>query len=350
MISSKNTSPQKIAFYTALLLALLLALCSLLLKASWTGFLSAFAVSFLLSYIFFLNSLRKFIYRKIKLIYKFIHQTKATRQEEFFNKNVLPQKSIEEVSKDVEKWAIQKREEIASLQRNEKFRKEFLLNLAHELKTPVFAIQGYIHTLLDGALEDPEVNKTFLRNATKNIDRLCRLIDDLDEISRLESGENQLDPEVFVIQDLVRDVFDTLSLKAKNRGVRFSIKKGCEAPPLPVYADKEKIRQVLINLLDNSIKYGKHEGHTMASFYNTDGQRILVELSDNGIGIPEEHLPRVFERFYRTDKARSREAGGTGLGLAIVKHIIEAHGQTINVRSKPDIGSTFGFTLKVGRE
>lgn len=347
MFKTKNLSPQRLAALTALLLALILAGGSLLLKPEWTGFAITFVLTFLLAYGLFSYMLQQFIYRKIKLIYKFIYQTKATRREEFFYKNVLPQKTIEEVSEDVEKWAIQKSDEIESLRRNEKFRKEFLQNLAHELKTPVFAVQGYVHTLMDGAVNDPAVNKLFLQNAAKSIDRLCSLIADLDEISRLESGEMQLNREPFVIQELMKDVFDALSLKAKQKQIRFSIKKGCEAPPLTVFADKEKIRQVLINLVDNSIKYGRHDGNTIASFYNMDGQRVLVEISDDGLGISEEHLSRVFERFYRTDRARSRDAGGTGLGLAIVKHIVEAHEQTINVRSLPDLGSTFGFTLEI---
>lgn len=349
MIQGKNTSPQKLAASTALVLALVLAAGSLLLQRSWIVVTSTLVITFFIAYGLFLYTLQQFIYRKIKLIYKFIYQTKATKREEFFYKNLLPEKSIEEVSQDVEKWAIQKRNEIENLQRNEKFRKEFLLNLAHELKTPVFAVQGYIHTLLDGALEDPDVNKLFLEKATRNIDRLCRLIDDLDEISRLESGELKINKEIFVIQDLIKEVFDNLSLKAAGKEIKFSIKKGCEVP-IQVNADKEKIHQVLINLVDNSIKYGNKGGQTVASVYRMDGQRILIEISDNGIGMPEEHLPRIFERFYRTDSARSREAGGTGLGLAIVKHIIEAHEQTINVRSKINVGSSFGFTLEEGKE
>jgi len=347
MLKAKNLSPQKLAGFTALILSTIITLGALMINAQWKIGLIAFTLTFLVSYYLYLYTLQNFIYRKIKLIYKFIYQTKASKREEFFNKNILPLKTIEEVSEDVEKWASQKKEELENLRRNEEFRKEFLLNLSHELKTPIFAVQGYIHTLLDGALEDPNVNKVFLKNATKNIDRLCRLIDDLDEISKLESGEMTINAENFVIQDLIRDVFDTLSLKANTKGIKFSVKKGCEAP-IHVLADKEKVRQVLINLIDNSIKYGRQEGHTVASIYVMDDKRVLIEISDDGIGIAEEHLPRVFERFYRTDRARSRDIGGTGLGLAIVKHIIEAHGQTINIRSKPEIGSTFGFTLESG--
>lgn len=347
MFKAKNLSPQKLAGFTALILSGIITFGAVLISADWKIILTAFVLTFLVSYYLYLYTLQNFIYRKIKLIYKFIYQTKASKREDFFNKNILPLKTIEEVSEDVEKWASQKKEELDMLRRNEEFRKEFLLNLSHELKTPIFAVQGYIHTLLDGALDDPSVNKLFLKNATKNIDRLCRLIDDLDEISKLESGEMTINKENFTIQDMIRDVFDTLSLKANTKGIKFLVKKGCEAP-IHVQADKEKVRQVLINLIDNSIKYGRPDGHTVASIYVMDDKRVLVEISDDGIGISEEHLPRVFERFYRTDRARSRDIGGTGLGLAIVKHIIEAHDQTINIRSKPEIGSTFGFTLDSG--
>jgi two-component system phosphate regulon sensor histidine kinase PhoR len=299
-----------------------------------------FIIAYLLTHLF----IQRFIYRKIKLIYKFIYQTKATKREEFYYKNVLPQKSIEEVSEDVEKWAEQRKEEIEMLKQNEAYRKEFLQNLSHEFKTPVFAIQGYVDTLLNGALEKQDVNRKFLENASRNIERLVNLIDDLDEITKLESGEVVLQKSNFVIQDLVREVFESLSIKAANKNAKCTIKKGCESP-ISVYADIEKTRQVLINLVDNAIKYGKQDGVIEASIYNTDGKNILVEISDDGLGIAEEHLPRIFERFYRTDYGRSRNIGGTGLGLAICKHIVEADGHSIHVRSKEDIGTTVGFTL-----
>ena len=303
-------------------------------------FAMLFAIAFFLTHYF----IQRFIYRKIKLIYKFIYQTKATKREEFYNKNILPQKSIDEVSADVAKWATRRSEEVEKLRQNEAYRKEFLQNLSHEFKTPVFAIQGYVDTLLNGALENPEVNRRFLDNAYKNVNRLVNLIDDLDEISKLESGEQPLQPVNFTIQELFREVFESLSIKAHEKNISCFIKKGCENP-ITVHADKKKIRQVLTNLVENAIKYGKENGQLEASIYNTDGKNILVEISDDGIGIAEEHLPRIFERFYRTDFGRSRNIGGTGLGLAICKHIIEAHGHSIHVRSKPDVGSTFGFTL-----
>ena len=302
-------------------------------------------VIFLGSYGLILYTLQTFIYRKIKLIYKFIYQTKASKREEFYYKNILPQKSIDEVREDVETWAYQRKEEIELLQQNETFRKEFLQNLSHELKTPIFAIQGYVDTLINGAMDNADVNKKFLQSTSRNIDRLVNLVDDLDAISKLESGEQHLQKDSFTIQELVKEVYETLSIKADKREIKCIIKKGCEQP-LSVYADKEKVRQVFINLVDNAIKYGKQLGTIEASFYKVDGARILIEISDDGSGIAEEHLLRIFERFYRTDLARSRKVGGSGLGLAICKHIVEAHGQTIHVRSKIDVGSTFGFTLQ----
>jgi two-component system phosphate regulon sensor histidine kinase PhoR len=256
----------------------------------------------------------------------------------------LPKKSIDEVREDVEQWASMRSDEIETLRNNESYRKEFLQNLAHEFKTPIFAIQGYVDTLLDGAMENPELSKKFLQNAARNVERMVTLVSDLDEITKLESGAQPLNESHFIIQELIKDIYESLSIKTAKKNIKCSFKKGCEQP-VSVYADKEKIKQVITNIVSNSTKYGKENGHIVASIYKTDGKHVLVELSDDGIGIAEEHLPRIFERFYRTDRGRSRDIGGTGLGLAICKHIIEAHGQTIHARSKPDIGTTIGFTL-----
>lgn len=344
MLDTKNLTPGQIAAMNAFTIALAGGLANFLFIRTWWVPVVTFGVMFIISYFLTFYVIQRFIYRKIKLIYKFIFQTKATRREEFYYKNILPQKSLEEVGEDVEKWATQRKEEIEVLRQNEAYRKEFLQNLSHEFKTPVFAIQGYVDTLLEGALDRPEVNKKFLQNASRNVERLVNLIDDLDEISKLESGQQQLHYSNFIIQDLTREVFELLTIKAQEKNIKFTIKKGCESP-ITVFADKEKIRQVLINFVDNAIKYGKNNGMVEASFYNTDGSNILIELSDDGMGIAEEHLMRIFERFYRTDYGRSRNIGGTGLGLAICKHIIEAHGHSIHVRSKQDVGTTFGFTL-----
>ena len=349
MLSQKNLSPQQLSALTALVLSVPTTLAILIFKPVWWIVLVSFIVIFLGSYGLILFTLQTFIYRKIKLIYKLIYQTKASKREEFYYKNILPQKGIDEVREDVEAWAQQRKIEIEVLQQNEVYRKEFLQNLSHELKTPIFSIQGYVDTLLNGALHNDEVNTKFLQSTARNVDRLVNLVDDLDAISKLESGEQDLYFQNFVIQDLLKDVYDSLDIKTKEKDIRLVIKKGCELP-LTVFADKEKIRQVLINLVDNAIKYGKNNGTVEASFYNVDGKNVLIEISDDGAGIAEEHLPRIFERFYRTDLARSRRVGGSGLGLSICKHIIEAHHQTIHVRSKTDVGTTFGFSLPAKRD
>jgi len=349
MFDAKNLSPNKLAALTALILSIPISLGIYVLEGHWLVGLCALLIVFFGSYALILYIIQIFIYRKIKLIYKFINQTKATRREETYYKYILPKKSIDDVRQDVEAWAAQRSSEVAMLRQTESFRKEFLQNLSHEFKTPVFAIQGYIDTLLQGALENPEVNKRFLEKASKNVDRLVNLIQDLDSISKLERGELKLTKQNFIIQDLVREAFESLSLKAEQHGIDFAIKKGCEKP-ITVYADKEKTRQVVSNLIDNSIKYGKNGGHIIASMYNTDGKNILVEISDDGIGIPEQYLGRIFERFFRTGGGRSKEVKGSGLGLSISKHIVEAHGHTIHARSKEGLGTTIGFTLDARKD
>jgi two-component system phosphate regulon sensor histidine kinase PhoR len=349
MFSTKNISPRQLSAFTALILALPVSLLVFFIEKSLLWAFGSFMILFGGAYLLISFMLERFIYRKIKLIYKFINKTKATPKEETYYKYVLPQKSIDEVREDVEEWAAKNEEEIQLLRRNEQFRKEFLQNLSHEFKTPVFAIQGYVDTLLSGALANPDVNKKFLEKTSKNVDRLTHLLNDLDEISRLERGELILYKQNFVIQELVKDVFENLSSKAETSNIHCSIKKGCESP-LTVFADKEKLRQVFTNLIENSIKYGKQGGSITASMYKTDGKHILIEITDDGIGISEKNLPRIFERFYRTEEGRSIDVTGSGLGLAICKHIIEAHGQAIHVRSRENIGTTVGFTLDTRRD
>ena len=349
MLDAKNYSPQKIALLSAttsgLLASLMVGWTAKNLVLAFVSLLIVFGFSFWV--VRFL--VEKFIRRQIKLIYKLIYQTKASKKEEFFQKKILPKQGIKEVGEEVLQWADQRKTEMELLEKNEAFRKEFLQNLSHEFKTPAFAIQGYLETLLAGAMDNPEVSHKFLTNAYKNTERLINLISDLDEITKLESGKQELHYQNFIIQDLINDVYESLTIKSEAKNIHCQIKKGCEQP-IRVYADKEKIRQVLINLVDNAIKYGNNEGKVEASIYKTDNKTILVEITDDGIGIAEEHISRIFERFYRTDYGRSRNIGGTGLGLAICKHIIEAHGQFIQARSKPGIGTTFGFTLKKIKE
>ncbi len=349
MLSTKNISPRQLSFFTSLVLAVPVSFLVFLVEKNWLWAAGSFVVILGGSYLLISFVLERFIYRKLKLIYKFIHQTKATRKEETYFKYVLPQKSIDEVREDVEAWAEENKQEIELLHQNEQFRKEFLQNLSHEFKTPVFAIQGYVDTLLQGALENPQVNKIFLEKTSRNVNRLTNLLNDLDEISSLERGELILYKQNFVIQELIKEVCESLSGKAEISGIHYSIKKGCESP-LTVHADKERIRQVLTNLVENSIKYGKKGGNIIASMYKTDGKHVLVEISDDGIGINEKDLPRIFERFYRTEEGRTIDVTGSGLGLAICKHIIEAHGQTIHVRSTENVGTTVGFTLDTRRD
>ncbi len=226
----------------------------------------------------------------------------------------------------------------------EVYRREFLGNVSHELKTPLFNMQGFILTLLDGGINDPNINLNFLQKSQKNIERMITIVEDLEVISRLETGEATPILSNFSILSLVKEVMEFLEPKASERQIKLMLANDYHETML-VKADKEKIRTVVTNLIENSIKYGSPGGRTKVSFYDMD-ENYLIEISDNGVGIEEKHLARLFERFYRIDRHRSRSQGGSGLGLAIVKHILEAHEQTINVRSAPGFGSTFSFTLK----
>jgi len=344
MFKSKNLSPTTLSAFIASVLFLVVALFSYFFTGNIKSVLITAVATGLLSYLLIQYIIDRFIYRKIKLIYKFISQTKATKREEFFANELLPKKTIEEVKEEVIQWAEERKVEIERLQSNEQFRREFLMNLSHELKTPIFSAQGYIDTLLNGALNDEEVNMLFLQKAAKSIDRLSDLVTDLDEISSIESNRIPINKTVFVIQDLIHDVYDELAQKAATKQISLLIKKGCEND-ITVYADQAKIKQVLVNLVENSINYGRDSGETQAGIYVAGGQEVFIEITDNGIGMKEEQIPRVFERFYRADAARTRHSGGTGLGLAIVKHIIEAHHHTVTCRSKVDVGTSFGFFL-----
>lgn len=343
MASTKNFSPNQLAFSTALMISVAVGICFLFFQILWWHAIIATLCVFILNYLIFLKVLRRFVFRKIKLIYKLIYQTKASKREEMYYKHILPQKSIEEVEEDVTDWANKRNKELETLREMERYRREFLQNFSHEIKTPIFAVQGYLNVLMSGGMEDPDQAMKFLNKAEHNVDRMVHLVSDIDEISRLESDQQTLIQSSFVIQDLIKEVYENVT-PVEGKEIQYGIKRGCEAP-VSVYADREKIRQVIINLVANAAKYASSIGEVTASVYKTDGDRILVEISDNGIGIAEEHLPRVFERFYRTDSGRSRNSGGTGLGLAICKHIVEAHGQTIHVRSTINVGTTVGFTL-----
>lgn len=286
--------------------------------------------------------LERYIYRRVKLIYKTIRQSKLSTPAK--KVRLKQQVSIlDQVEEEVADWAEMQNEEIETLKTLEQYRRKFLGDVSHELKTPIFSIQGYIHTLIDGGLYDEKVNMKYLERAARNVDRLLTIVQDLEAISKLESGELILEIQRFELRDLVNEVFMDLELMAKEKEVHLKFKEGADHN-YKVKGDRDYIRQVLTNLLLNSIKYGREGGQTKVSFYDMD-KHVLVEVSDNGLGIEEKHLKHLFDRFYRVDKSRSRESGGSGLGLSIVKHILEAHNQTINVRSTPGLGSTFGFTM-----
>ena len=345
----KNLTPREIALYSCSTIAILIGLFYVLFQAtsfnnsSLLGFVIFVLTTALVAYSVNLFFIRRYIFRKIKLIYKNIHQLKLDPSQKFTNADV-DSEVLEQVEKDVEQWAKNQQKEIDNLKTLENYRREFLGNVSHELKTPIFNIQGYIHTLIDGGLYDENINEKYLLRAAKNVKRLITIVDDLENISKLESGRLVLDIQGFDIKKLTLEVFETHELQANENNIKLALKEGADKSFM-VKADREYVRQVLDNLVLNSIKYGKANGRTKISFYDMD-KFILIEVSDNGIGIEEKHLKHVFDRFYRVDKSRSRDAGGSGLGLAIVKHIVEAHNQTINVRSSPKLGSTFGFTLE----
>jgi two-component system phosphate regulon sensor histidine kinase PhoR len=271
-----------------------------------------------------------------------------------FLNNEIPQKynQLEEqdsiaILEERVDFLIESREkEVIHFENLDSYRKEYLGNVSHELKTPVFNIQGYVDTLLNGGLEDSSINSDYLRRAEKSIDRLINIIDDLETITQLESGGLDLDIDTFDIAHLCKDIYAALELNAARKNIKLELARKYDKPIL-VRADKFRIRQVLVNLITNSIKYGRENGTTLIelNYMNDD---VVVEISDNGDGIDEKHLPRIFERFYRIDKGRSREQGGTGLGLAIVKHIIEAHDKSIKAESQQGKGTKFTFSLEAG--
>lgn len=345
----KNQTPQQLSLYIAILSAATLASLTLVLKLlgllsiRWSEMALLFVAASIVAFVVNYYLIRYYIFRRIKLIYKIIHRRKFP--PEFKAENLDMSKNIlYDVEKEVADWAEQSSRELEEMERLATYRRRFIGDVSHELKTPIFNIQGFVHTLLDGALHDPEVNVQYLKRAARNVDRLQTIVEDLETINKLESGQMVLELQEFDIHELVDEVYADLEMRARERNIRLSYKEGA-AQHFMVRADKESIRQVLINLVHNSIKYGTDGGVTKVSFYDLESY-ILVEVSDSGIGISEEHLKHVFDRFYRIDKSRSREAGGTGLGLSIVKHIVEAHKQTINVRSTQGQGSTFGFTLE----
>jgi two-component system phosphate regulon sensor histidine kinase PhoR len=333
-----------LVFINAIAVAIALSMVNYYFQQKWFDSLITFAITLVTSYVIFYYLIERYVYSKIKLIYKLIHNLKLGKDLKDALGEYVSADPINDVEHEVKEWARDKKMEIDNLRKQERFRREFLSNISHEFKTPLFALEGYVEALQDDGMKDPELARQFLEKASRNLDRLNFLIKDLDDISKLESGEIPINYEKFDLAYLIKEVFESMEMTAKQYKINLSFKEKYDTATL-VYADREKIRQVLVNLIDNSFKYGKENGSTAIKTYDLHDQ-ILVEVTDDGIGIEEKHLSRLFERFFRTEMSRSRQIGGSGLGLAIVKHIIEAHQQTITVRSTEGLGSTFGFTLQ----
>jgi two-component system phosphate regulon sensor histidine kinase PhoR len=343
----KNLTVNRIAFYSAGILAFVTAMLTVLLQFVMAEIkqrpdetILIFIIVFLCAFLLIRFVINRYLYRRIKLIYKSIRTSKISVPEEKIDAHG---DILSEVEEDVREWAEGQAHEIQTLKTLEDYRKRFLGNVSHELKTPIFSIQGYLDTLLDGGLYDKSINERYLKRASNNVDRILTIVKDLEEISKLESGELMLEVQQFDIKELVKQVYLDLDFPANEKKISLVFKEGADKTYM-VKGDREYIRRVFDNLIMNSIRYGKEGGLTKVSFYDMDKQ-ILIEVSDDGIGIEEKHLKFLFDRFYRVDKSRSRSSGGSGLGLSIVKHIIEGHHQSINIRSTPGVGSTFGFTL-----
>lgn len=334
----------KSAFFTGLFVSLIgMLLLKYLFKLEQEivlpfGFL-LFLLTVVFSFIILQYRAERFIYNRIKKIYDDVALLESSP---FANQPITT--DMETLSRKVKKFATDKKLEIEMLQVREEYRREFLGNVSHELKTPLFTVQGYIDTLLDGAMEDETIRKKYLKRAEKGVERLIYIVEDLDMITKLESGELHLEISEFDIIELIQSVFDLLEMKAEKKKIKFHL----ENNDVSVYVrgDKGKLQQVIQNLLVNSIKYGKEGGETEVSVMNFTNKKIVVRVTDNGEGIEQQNIPRLFERFFRVNKSGSRSEGGSGLGLAIVKHIVEAHKQKIYVESEFGVGSEFSFTIE----
>jgi two-component system phosphate regulon sensor histidine kinase PhoR len=342
----KPNTPRQLAFVIALLTTILTGIIVFLLVKNETRIIMSLVVfliiiQFVVVFRMIYRWLFDAIYQKINPLYRIIQEQNVPEIQ--LRNKVKQMGSLNQVNSDVLDWARNKTSEIAKLKQLEKYRREFLGNVSHELKTPIFNIQGYILTLLDGGIDDPDINKLYLEKTEKSINRMISIVEDLESIARLESGELKLQYEEFNIVVLVKEVFELHEMMAQKMNIKLKFSQNYEKG-IWVFADRKRIMEVITNLVVNAIKYGRLDGKVLVSFFEM-GKSILIEVEDDGIGIPTYDLNRIFERFYRVDKSRSRDQGGTGLGLAIVKHIIEAHKQKINVRSTLNQGTTFSFTL-----
>ncbi|WP_100611080.1 sensor histidine kinase [Confluentibacter lentus] len=301
----------------------------------------AFAIScYIFSFIVIQYRVERFIYKRVKKIYDDLTLLESTN----LSRGPI-NTDMATLTQEIDKFARDKKLEIETLKVREQYRKEFLGNVSHELKTPLFTIQGYILTLLDGAMNDKNIREKYLQRASEAVERLSYIVSDLDMITKLEVGDLRLNIETFDIVDLAKNVFGMMEMRAAKKKITLTFDTDYHNP-IMVSADKERIQQVLANLIINSIKYGREKGTTEISIENLIKNKVIVRVTDNGEGIEKKHLPRLFERFYRVDKSGSRKEGGSGLGLSIVKHIIEAHDEKIYVESEYGVGSEFSFTLE----
>lgn len=328
----KFNTPFRISFYISSLSTVLLLILSYFADVIIPFYL--FAIIFLVVGVFSYFIIRNYIQRKINVLYRSIQKQKT------LNESTL---DIEKAEKEVSDWILERQAEIDYLKDTEKFRREFLGNVSHELKTPIFNIQGYVLTLLEGALEDKDINRKYLERTQKSVERMISIVEDLSNISNIESNKETLKLEKFDVVSTCLSVMESLEKKAEKNNITINFDK-IYAPSF-VVGNENKISQVLMNLIHNSIIYGRDGGKTKVKIFDMDKQ-FLIEVSDNGIGIDQGDVDRLCERFYRVDSARSVAKGGTGLGLSIVKHIIELHNQTLNIRSTLGEGSTFSFTLQ----
>lgn len=335
----------KSALYISLFATAFVVLLVMLFFRNALDNLVLFSVIFVLSiYLFSFVVLQyrveRFIYRRVKKIYDEVSLLESTS---LLNQPITT--DMETLSREVKKFATEKKLEIEMLEIREAYRREFLGNVSHELKTPLFTVQGYISTLLDGAMDDKIIRKKYLKRAENGVERLIYIVEDLDMITKLEVGDLNLDITDFDIVHLIQNVFDLLEMKSSSKNIKLAFEKKY-FQPIMVKGDKDRIQQVLENLIVNSIKYGKQDGQTEVSIVNLTKKKVLIRVSDNGEGVEKQNISRLFERFYRVDKSGSRTEGGSGLGLAIVKHIIEAHKEKVYVESEYGIGSDFSFTLE----
>ena len=344
------SSFSKKSYAFAIITALLTSLALTLILSVFLYFKNSFdikislaftGISFIVTLLIFQYSIKKYIFKRVEKIYKdiMILESKTNPVQ-----NVPISADMDFLTSEISKYAKLKKQEVQLFQAREEFRKEFVGNVAHELKTPLFTVQGYISTLLDGAMSDPEVLKKYLKRADKGVDRLIYIVQDLDMITKIEFGESKLETSNFDVLELIRNVFEELEMKAVKKNIVLSIENSGHTK-LMVHADRERIQQVLTNLVVNSIKYGHVNGTTEISVEPLEDYKVVVRITDNGEGIEDQHISRLFERFYRVDKSGARTEGGSGLGLSIVKHIIDAHQENIFVDSKYGIGSEFSFTL-----